>query len=113
MNGVARGHKWRVWFGIIGGPIAWAVHHQLGSDLNYTDCLVGDSTLVVLTGAAALCIAVASGAIAWSALRDGGPDESNLYGRFLPLLGLMGSGLFALTIALQIGAGAVVPSCAQ
>jgi hypothetical protein len=107
--------KWKAWIGLAGGPFAWAAHHQIGSYLNYVDCAVGSAALVMIAGIPALLIAVVSGLLAWSALRHGraAANSSEVYGTFLPLLGLMSSTLFGLTIALQIGAGAIIPSCAS
>ena len=39
---------WKPWAGLVAGPLAWALHHQAGSYLNFTDCRVGDGAMLIV-----------------------------------------------------------------
>jgi hypothetical protein len=110
MRAVAPVSGWREWSGLVAAPLAWAVHHQLGSDLNYADCLRGDAALVIASGSVAFLVAAAAGVIsagAWKAR----PAESAP--RLAAILSVMASFLFGLTIALQTVAGLIIPACVR
>ncbi|MDB5423612.1 MAG: hypothetical protein JWQ29_1028 [Phenylobacterium sp.] len=99
--------------GLIAAPAAWAVHHQLGADLNFADCHRGDGAVAMAVGAAALAVALVGGFLSWPVWRDRGglegpPGAAN---RFIAALSLLTSGLFSLTIAVQIMAAIVLPAC--
>jgi hypothetical protein len=100
---------WRAWGGLVAAPAAWAIHHQAGSDLNFADCRTGDATLLVLIGVASLAIALLGGWFSFIAWRA--PAEPRRSPRFIAVLGLMASGLFSLTILMQIAAAAILPPC--
>ena len=104
---------WRCWAGLALPPIAWWLHHQFGSDLNYADCAV--SRVPALT-AGGICLALLACGAALS-LRvwrqaGGGPEtKQEPVGRFLSGLGLMLAGLLGLTLVLQIIAVIALPPC--
>jgi len=105
---------WRSWAGLIVGPVAWALHHQGGSNFNYADCRAWDGTAVVLTGVLALAAVLGAGGLSLSAWRRGGGAAGASHdppGRFVAGLSLMSAALFALTILIQMAAGLLVPAC--
>ncbi|MDB5451933.1 MAG: hypothetical protein JWO33_511 [Caulobacteraceae bacterium] len=101
---------WRAWAGLVAAPAAWASHHQLGSDLNFSDCQSGDGGVAIAIGVAALAVAVTGGWLSWSAWRtSGGPADTP--GRLVASLSLMASALFSMVIGIQMLAAVIVPAC--
>lgn len=110
----AQSPDWRAWAGLIGGPLAWALHHQGGSNFNYADCRAWGGGAVALTGALALLAVSAAAWVSWSAWRKAGGAAGVSHeppGRFVAGLSLMTAALFALTILIQTAAGLLVPAC--
>jgi hypothetical protein len=99
------------WTGLAAGPLAWAAHHQLGSDLNFADCGRGSAMTVTLIGAAALLVIAVGAFAAARGFRLAGPAHPTT--RFIATMALLGCALFGLTVAIQIMAGLVVPACFQ
>ena len=66
---------------------------------------------VAAVGLAALAVAVAGGWLSWRAFGDAGSRTAQPTHRFIAVLGVMTAALLALTIAVQIMAGLVVPAC--
>jgi hypothetical protein len=100
---------WRGWAGLVASPAAWAIHHQVGAYLNFTDCRTGGAAVIVLVGLACLAVALLGGWLsfgAWRAL-----PETRGSPRFIATLGLMSGVLFSLTILMQMAAAAILPPC--
>jgi hypothetical protein len=100
-----------LWTGILAGPIAWALDLMASYALVKWVCQTrSDSVFAVIT-IASLAIVVGGAAISWSALRHASSDAPTDGGRplqrarFMAVLGLASSALFAL----QIIAGAIPP----
>jgi hypothetical protein len=92
------------------------MHHQVGGDLNFWDCGRGDGRLLVALGLVLLLIALAGGGLSFLAWRaDAQAPDGRHYpsARFIAALGLMSSGLFSLTIGLQVTAAVVLPPCVR
>jgi hypothetical protein len=105
--------RWLAWAGLILAPAAWALHHQASSDLDYWDCGRGGGPAVVM-GLVLLALALTGGGVsflAWKAGRDDATGATDSSARFIAALGMMSSGLFSLTILVQIGAALILPSC--
>jgi hypothetical protein len=104
--------RWFAWAGLVVAPAAWALHHQAGSDLNFWDCGRGSGPAVGM-GLAMLAMALAAGGLSFLAGRPGRDREvrTEPSTRFIATLGMMSSGLFSLTILVQIGAALILPSC--
>jgi hypothetical protein len=100
--------RWFAWAGLVAGPAAWALHHQLGSNLNFYDCSRAGGPWLVVTGLALTAIAVAGGGLSMLAWRRTQADPTR---RFIGLLGAMSGGLFALTLLIQTFAAVVLPPC--
>jgi hypothetical protein len=113
MRTSARRSRWFAWAGLAVSPAAWALHHQAGSDLNFWDCGRGGGPAIAM-GVVVLGMAVAAGALSFVA-RKGGRDDprggTDSSTRFIAALGMMSSGLFSLTILVQIGAALILPPC--
>jgi hypothetical protein len=102
------------WASLIVAPLAWAVHHQLGSNFAFAACERGSARLAALAGAVLLLIVLASGWRSWRMWRRAGGDSAQDHEaleRFVPLLGWMSAVLFALPIAVQLIADLLVPPC--
>jgi hypothetical protein len=105
--------RWRAWAGLVAAPLAWALHHQIGSDANFTDCDRGDGGVAIAVGLAALVLSLLGGALSLSAWRRAGQAEGPGLGsdRFIAALSLLACALFSLTITVQIMAGVILPAC--
>lgn len=105
---------WRSWAGLIVSPIAWGLHHQLGSNLSYAACDRGPDVVALAMGIVALLVIAAGGWLGWRAWRDAGgaaDDEADALEVFVPLLSMMAATLFGLTIFVQLLADILLPSC--
>lgn len=105
---------WRAWLGLIVGPVVWALHHQLGSNLSFAACDRGPDRIALLTGMGGLIAIFVSGALAWSSWRQAGGtaiEEAEALEVFVPLLSVMAATLFGLTILVQLLADVILPSC--
>jgi hypothetical protein len=105
---------WRAWVGLIVAPAAWAIHHQLGSNLSFAACDRHPNAVSLAAGAIGLLAIIAAGCLAWRAWnRAGGlrAPEADALNVFVPLLSLMATTLFGLTILVQLSADVILPSC--
>ena len=106
------------WAGLFGGVAGWALHHQLVNDVLHFDCGRGNGTGLVL-GAVVIVVIAALALWSWRALRSSDAvrrereDDSHSADTrsFAAKLSLMAAALFALLVALQTLAGAMVPGC--
>jgi hypothetical protein len=98
-----------LWTGILAGPMAWASNLMASYAVVKRVCHTSNYTILPLITAASLVMVIGAAAISWTALRrtttdvptDGGRPRQRA--RFMAVLGLALSGLFAL----QILAGAI------
>jgi hypothetical protein len=98
-----------LWTGVLGGPIAWAFDLMTSYAVVKRVCHMSNHTILPVITAASLAMVIGAAAISWTALMrttndvptDGGQPRQRA--RFMAILGLASSGLFAL----QILAGAV------
>lgn len=105
---------WRAWAGLIVAPLAWGIHHQLGSNMSYAACDRDPDTVALAVGAIAIVIIGAAGWMGWRAWKSAGGlevDEADALEIFIPLLSVMAATLFALTIFVQLLADLILPSC--
>jgi TRAP-type C4-dicarboxylate transport system permease small subunit len=105
---------WRSWLGLIVSPIAWGLHHQLGSNWSYAACDRGPDVVVLIAGVLALLVIGAAGWLGWRAWRNAGGaagGEADALEVFVPLLSVMAATLFWLTIFVQLLADIILPSC--
>jgi hypothetical protein len=100
--------RWTPWIGLVAPPIAWAIHHQVGSDLVFYDCRIGATPLVALLGVVMALIALVSGLISWGSRRS---DMSMEVRTFAAYLGAMSGGVFFLALVLQTLATLMLPAC--
>ena len=97
------------WLGMVGAAVGWLIAHQLGSNMAFDDCRVGDGGFALLAGLAGLLIAAAGGYFSWDVWRRGTETEGR---RFIGLLGLLLALLCGFAIILQSVAGMILPACA-
>ena len=99
------------WAGWLLGPLAWALHHQAGSDLAFgrTDCSGGSAQVGI--GVACAVAALLGAWLSWAS--RSGPLRSSAFDvrLFVALVGAMGSALFLMAILFQTFAGLLVPPC--
>jgi hypothetical protein len=94
-----------LWAGILAGPVAWALDLGVSYAIVKWTCRAGTHGPFAALTAAALAMTAAGAAISWTALErtrgdmpeDGGTPRQRA--RFMAMLGLTSSALFALTIA--------------
>ena len=127
-----RVHRWAIWFGLLGAPIAWSLQELVNVSLAGYACYPHDVPLAtplwpqlgVLSfsvEAIAIIIAIAAGVVAltnWRRSRDEKPgDAHQLLGsgdgrtRFMAMAGMMTSLLFLIGIALSALNLVAVPPC--
>lgn len=98
-----------LWTGILAGPMAWAFDLMASYAVVKWVCHTHNYAVLPLITAASLAMVIGAAAIAWTALTrtandlpiDGGQPRQRA--RFMAILGLASSGVFAL----QILAGAI------
>jgi hypothetical protein len=100
--------RWTPWIGLLIPPIAWAIHHQVGSDLVFYDCRLGETPLIALLGAVMALISLLSGLISWSSRRN---DTGMEVRTFAAYLGAMSGAIFFLALVLQTLATLMLPAC--
>ena len=94
-----------LWTGILAGPVAWALDLGISYAIVKWTCAAGTSRPFQAITLAALAMVAGGAAVSWTALRhtqhdrpeDGGRPRQRA--RFMALVGLASSALFALTIA--------------
>jgi hypothetical protein len=96
---------WRAWAGLLGGAAAWALHHQVLSDVLHFDCRWGGPLATAAVTVLSLGLLAAA---AWTSWRSRGRSAAL---DFVVSLSLLGAALFALLVLVQAIAGMVVPSC--
>jgi hypothetical protein len=105
---------WRAWAGLLVAPLAWGLHHQLGSNVSFAACERGADTISLIAGIVALAVIAATGWLGWQSWRTAGGvevEEADALEVFIPLLSIMAATLFALTIFVQLLADLILPSC--
>ncbi len=105
---------WRAWAGLVVGPIAWGIHHQLGSNLSYAACDRGPDMIALIVGLVALAAIGLAGWLGWRAWQRAGGmevEEADALEVFIPLLSITSATMFALPIFVQMLADLIVPSC--
>jgi hypothetical protein len=100
------------WAGLFLGALAWAVHHQAGSDAVYWDCRLGGPLLTGGLGLVCGLVAAGGGLASWMS-RQAPPSA---HGRpetrgFAAMVSVMGAGVFLLAIVTQALAGFIIPGC--
>jgi hypothetical protein len=94
-----------LWTGILAGPVAWALDLEISYAIVKWTCAAGTETPFLVITVACLAMVAGGAAVSWRALRrtrgdvpeDGGSPRQRA--RFMAILGLASSALFALTIA--------------
>lgn len=105
---------WRAWLGLIISPAIWGVHHQLGSNWTFAACDRGPNAIALVAGVIALIAIGIGGALAWHHWRGAGgatAEEADALDVFISSLSLMAATLFGLTVAVQLLADIILPSC--
>lgn len=123
---------WAMWFGILGGPVAWSLQQLVNAPLFAHGCYPADvplaapiwagSVAVAMTvEAVAVVVCLAAGWVAWRSWRlmreeKGGSghhvmESGDGRSRFMALVGLLCSGLFLLGILFATGFLYVLRSC--
>ena len=96
------------WIGLFAPPIAWAIHHQVGSDLVNYDCRIAETPLIALLGAVMALIALASALISWASRRGEAGTEVRTFAAYI---GAMSGAVFFLALVFQTMATLMLPAC--
>jgi hypothetical protein len=100
--------------GLLVGPLAWAAHHQFGSNWSFAACGRSPQDWALLAGLLALSCIVVAGWLSWRVLpkrQHRGAEGDEPMPRFVPLLSVMSAALFGATICMQLLADLIVPPC--
>jgi hypothetical protein len=100
------------WAGWLLPALAWAVHHQAGSDLDFGNaaCSAAGAPQVVL-GLVCALVAALGGWLSWTS-RKGVSGDAGMEPRvFIALVGAMAGGVFLLAILYGTTASLIVPPC--
>ena len=106
-----------LWTGILAGPVSWAVDLETSYAIVKWTCATGNGRPFQLLTAAALAFTAAGAAVSWRALqqtRSDGPEDGvrpRQRARFMAILGLATSALFALTIAAAAIPWGILDAC--
>jgi hypothetical protein len=93
-----------LWIGILAGPAAWACDLCSSYALVKWTCLSQRETVLYLITLGSLTMVACGAAVSWAALQSTAPDmptdggDSRQRARFMAILGLTSSALFALAI---------------
>jgi len=96
------------WMAFIVAPLAWALHHQVLSDMLHFNCHLGSPTAGSIMAIVAVAALVTSGLLSWRARRDEGASEGRY---FIAVLGTLFTGVSLFAIALQTLATFMLPGC--
>jgi hypothetical protein len=100
--------RWTPWIGLVAPPVAWAVHHQVGSNLVFYDCRWGETGLIAALGAVMGLISAAAGWISWASRRQGEAGEVRTFAAYI---GALSGAVFFLALAFQTLATLMLPAC--
>jgi hypothetical protein len=96
------------WAGLLVPPVAWAAHHQLGSDLIFYDCGLGRTGLILGLGVAMALVTVVAGWVSWESRHKG---EQNGMRTFAVALSALSAAVFLLALLYQTEAALMLPAC--
>ncbi|SFE83214.1 hypothetical protein SAMN05216574_10698 [Blastococcus tunisiensis] len=123
-----RAAPWLLWFGVLGGGVAWSLHTVVDWGLEETVCRSGHDEVLglplrpVLFVLAVLFLAVSllstlASHVVWRRLRGAPADGDRAALRrqrasFMALVGLVGNVLFTIMLVMSTVAVLVIPVCA-
>jgi hypothetical protein len=106
--------RWAPWAGLFIGPAAWALHHQIGSDLAYFECSQTHRWIGLAVGIACLSLVLAATWLSWiSRTRGQASPQSVEMRRFVGWLATASGLFFAFAILLQSLIPFLAPLCAS
>jgi hypothetical protein len=97
------------WSGWIGVTVGWGLTHQIGSNSVFDKCPATGPLPMALLGLVGLAV-IAAGAFLSVKIWQRGEAESPAR-RFLGLVGLMLSGVFAAAVLWQTVSAFIIPQC--
>jgi hypothetical protein len=101
-----------LWTTMLAPPIAWLTHFQILYSNVLPACVSRTELGLGVTSLLCLAITLGSGALAWHELRrNPAPEEVVKSRRFMAVVGLMTSGLFAVVVVAQALALLFVNPC--
>jgi len=105
-----------LWFGMLGGPMGWALNQQISYSLVPQICKTGHHAWIHITSIVCLAIALSAGVVALKSLRAQErpieqEESDSARPSFMAVLGIMSSLFFSLIIVAQIIAGFMVDPC--
>ena len=117
--------SWKLWFALLGAPLAWITQLVVGYSIEeWFACApsttetgqilgLGVRPAALLVVAVTIVVAIASGLVAWSCLRNApdGDDQEARRIRWMALGGIMNSILYGLFIAVAIVPPLVLETC--
>jgi hypothetical protein len=107
-----KGKAWSLllpWAALILAGFGWAMEHQTGSNLSFSDCDANGPIPTLLLGLVALVLAVVGAFLSWGVWkrRDSGEDGRS----FVALISFLAACLLIVAIFLQTAAAFILPDC--
>jgi hypothetical protein len=104
--------KWGLflpWAALVLAGAAWAIEHQTGSNLSFSDCDANGPVATGLMGLAALVVALVGAWLSWRVWR--GRDAPETGRNFVALVCFLAALLLSIAIILQTVAAFILPDC--
>jgi len=105
VTGIAPPRALMLWTGILAGPIAWAGDLLVRYSLVHWSCGTQQTVVLNVISVSAVLLIVGGGIVAWRAFQQTPADAPSDGGhpidrsRFMAVLGMLSSSLFALVVA--------------
>jgi hypothetical protein len=97
------------WAALVLAGAAWALEHQTGSNLSFSDCDANGAVATGLMGLAALIVALVGAYLSWRVWRE--PADAASGRNFVALVSFLAALLLSLAIILQTLAAFILPEC--
>jgi uncharacterized membrane protein len=108
------GQRALLWFGVLGGALAWGVRFAWSYLLVPVACREEGTWMLHLVALGALVVAAAAGVVSWRSFRRDPPEEADDVRQRRTVLGLVGvflSGFFVVVTAFESVANFVIDPC--
>lgn len=111
--------RFRLWFDLLGSPIAWSIQLLVMYALVPWVCHNGHIWLLYITSGAFLAAAIILGWLAWRSWQRAGADMEMEHdgadgrSRFMSMLGLLSAAIFGLLIFFQGIPSFIIDPCVQ
>jgi hypothetical protein len=99
-----------LWFGMLGGPLAWAAHEQLSYALVPPACYGGNAWPLHLVTAGSVLVALAAGVVSLRTYASTGAEPQGA-ADYMAATGILASAFFLFVIVLEWIPGLMLSPC--